>query len=286
MPLVALTATSCVVSTRRFDSLRAELIAAESRLEQQRALADEVMAESDQLEHRNTQLNAEIATLTDKQAALQDKYERLLDNNKANTSDLTRQMAAASNNAARADALEQQVRDNAARVAELERLLKARDEAINGIRKKVADALTGFDGKGLSITERDGMVYVSMDDKLLFRSGSFEIGERGQAAIKDLAAVLAHNTDISVMVEGHTDDVPYSGRGLLVDNLDLSAKRATSVVRLLLKGGDIDPTRVIASGRGEWLPVTMGTSADARSRNRRTEIILTPKLDELRQLLK
>ena len=176
--------------------------------------------------------------------------------------------------------------DRSRRVAELEGMLRSREEAIDAIRRKVTDALTGFEGKGLSISIRNGNVYVSMDDKLLFRSGSFEIDPNGARAVRDLSEVLAQNPDINVMVEGHTDDVPYRSNGQLKDNLDLSAKRATTVVRLLLENKQIAPSRIIAAGRGESLPVDPGKTSEARAKNRRTEIILTPKLDELMQLMK
>jgi chemotaxis protein MotB len=176
--------------------------------------------------------------------------------------------------------------DRSRRVAELEGMLRSREEAIDAIRRKVTDALTGFEGKGLSISIRNGNVYVSMDDKLLFRSGSFEIDPNGARAVRDLSEVLAQNPDINVMVEGHTDDVPYRSNGQLKDNLDLSAKRATTVVRLLLENKQIAPSRIIAAGRGESLPVDPAKTSEARAKNRRTEIILTPKLDELMQLMK
>ena len=175
--------------------------------------------------------------------------------------------------------------DRVSQIEELEQLLKAREEAIVAIRRKVADALLGFEGKGLSISTRDGKVYVSMEDKLLFRSGSFNIDPEGAKAVAELGVVLGQNTDINVMVEGHTDNVPYKGKSQLIDNLDLSAKRATTVVRLLLKSKNIDPSRIIASGRGEFMPVDINDTKEARAKNRRTEIILTPKLDELMQLM-
>ncbi len=264
---VAVFAVSCV-TTRQYNSLRAELISAQNRLDHSRAMTDEYADRSEDLTRLNGQQQTEIATLNEKLADLQERYNRLLDSGQASNSQHSAQME-----------------QNAARVAELERSLAARDRALGALRQKVSGALTGFDGKGLSVSAREGKVYVSMDDKLLFRSGSFEIEPVGAEAVRELAAVLAANTDINIMVEGHTDDVPYRGNGPLQDNLDLSAKRATTVTRLILENEDIDPARVISAGRGEWLPLTLGTSPDARARNRRTEIILTPKLDELLQIV-
>ena len=206
---------------------------------------------------------------------LQAQYQQLLADGSAEAARMLRQL----------EQSQSELDARSRKVAELEQMLRAREEAINALRAKVSDALLGFEGKGLSVSVRDGKVYVSMDDKLLFRSGSFELNPDGARAVKDLASVLAQNPDINVMVEGHTDDVPYKPNGQLRDNLDLSAKRATTVVRLLLTNKDIAPARIIAAGRGESLPVDPGKTAEARAKNRRTEIILTPKLDELMQLM-
>ena len=124
-----------------------------------------------------------------------------------------------------------------------------------------------------------------MDDKLLFASGSWTINEQGLNAIRNLASVLENEKEISVLIEGHTDNVPYRGNGQVKDNWDLSVMRATSVVRALLKSGNIEPVRLSASGRSEYLPIDTADSAEARAKNRRTEIILTPNLDQLFQLI-
>ena len=206
---------------------------------------------------------------------LDNEYKQLLSNGSAEASRMLKEI----------EQTQSQLNDRMQQIEDLEKLVKAREEAIMAIRRKVADALLGFEGKGLSISTRDGKVYVSMEDKLLFRSGSFNIDPEGAKAVIELSKVLGQNTDIDVMVEGHTDDVPYNGKSLLIDNLDLSAKRATTIVRLLLTNKEIDPSRIIASGRGEFMPVDTNDTKEARAKNRRTEIILTPKLDELMQLM-
>jgi len=172
-----------------------------------------------------------------------------------------------------------------ARLLELERILNSKDSIMNSIRKKVADALFGFEGKGLTVTMQNGKVYVSLEEKLMFKSGRYEIDAKGAAALKQLVPVLEQNTDINIMVEGHTDDVPYKGTGDLLDNWDLSVKRATTIVRILLGGSKIDPVRITAAGRSQFLPVDNAKTPDARQKNRRTEIILTPKMDEILKLL-
>ncbi|MDR0693951.1 MAG: OmpA family protein [Prevotellaceae bacterium] len=171
------------------------------------------------------------------------------------------------------------------RLMELETVLARKDSMVTALRRKVSDALLGFEGKGLSVHTKNGKVYVSMEDKLLFRSGRYDIEARGASAIKDLALMLAQNPEINVLIEGHTDDVTYRGTGDLKDNWDLSVKRATSVVRELLKNSQIDARRITAAGRGEFIPLDNAKTADARQKNRRIEIILTPKLDELFEIL-
>lgn len=183
------------------------------------------------------------------------------------------------------DSLLRHLNEKNTALVELQAMLDKKDSISNALRQKVRNALTGFEGKGLTITQKNGMVYVSMEDKLLFKSGSFEIDSRGADAIRELANVLAQNADINIVVEGHTDDVPYQGRGELKDNWDLSVKRATTVVRLLTDNKGINPTRITGAGRSQYLPVDAEKTAQARQKNRRTEIILTPNLDELMQIV-
>jgi chemotaxis protein MotB len=149
----------------------------------------------------------------------------------------------------------------------------------------VTNALLGFEKDGLSINIRNGKVYVSLDEKLLFQSGKYEVNQSGANALKKLAKVLEQNADINVLIEGHTDDVPYKPDGALLDNWDLSVKRATAVVRILLQGSTINAKRLTVAGRSEYLPIDKSKTAQARQKNRRTEIILTPKLDELFKIL-
>lgn len=183
------------------------------------------------------------------------------------------------------DSMKRELDARNARLIELERMLNAKDSIMIALRKKVADALFGFEGKGLTVSIQNGKVYVSLEEKLMFKSGSYEIDSKGAAAIKQLIPVLEQNPDINIMVEGHTDDVPYRGTGGLQDNWDLSVKRATTIVRLLLSGSRIDPVRVTAAGRSHYLPIDRAKTPDARQKNRRTEIILTPKMDQILQLL-
>ena len=169
-----------------------------------------------------------------------------------------------------------------ARMTELEQILEAQKKIVQDLKDKVSDALLGFENKGLTITVQNGKVYLSLDEKLLFKSASWEIDANGRNALKNLAGVLEKNSNIQITIEGHTDNVPFNlAGGQLTDNWDLSVKRATTVVRVLLDGSKIDPKRLTASGRSQYLPVDETNTADARQKNRRTEIILTPDLTEL-----
>lgn len=173
-----------------------------------------------------------------------------------------------------------------ARVNELENILRQKDQAAADLQKKVRDALFAFENKGLTITQKNGKIYVSMDESLLFASGKTDVQPKGIEALKHLAKVLEQNADINIMVEGHTDDVPMKGSGEIKDNWDLSVMRATSVTKIILKNGPtIDPKRITSAGRGEFFPLDPGKTPEARKKNRRTEIILTPKLDELLKVL-
>jgi chemotaxis protein MotB len=171
------------------------------------------------------------------------------------------------------------------RLQELEEILKQKDEAVKQLKQKVMDALLGFNNKGLTIQEKNGKVYVSLDEQLLFKTGQWVVDPKGQQALANLAEVLAQNPDINVMVEGHTDNVPMKGSGEVKDNWDLSVVRATAVTKILLKNKDIDPKRITSAGHGEFFPIDDANTPEARQKNRRTEIILTPKLDELFKIL-
>jgi len=172
------------------------------------------------------------------------------------------------------------------RMAELEKILDSQKKIVQDLKQKVSEALLGFENNGLTVTNRDGKVYVSLDEKLLFKSASWDIDANGRNALRKLAGVLEKNPGIQVTIEGHTDNVPYNpGSGNLIDNWDLSVKRATTVVRTLLEGTKIDPARLTASGRSEYIPVEAANTPEARQKNRRTEIVLTPDLTELYYLI-
>ena len=173
-----------------------------------------------------------------------------------------------------------------ARLAELEKILDTQKKIVQDLKSKVSEALLGFENNGLTVSMKNGKVYVSLDEKLLFKSASYDIDANGKNALKKLAGVLEKNPDIQVSIEGHTDNVPYNpGNSQLKDNWDLSVKRATTVIRVLLEGSKIDASRLTAAGRSQYLPVDDHNTTEARQKNRRTEIILTPDLTELYRLI-
>ena len=180
---------------------------------------------------------------------------------------------------------ENELADRMARVDELEGLITRQQEAMRNLKEKLSDALLNFEDKGLTVEARDGKVYVSMENKLLFRSGSWTVGAEGRLAIEELGNVLADNPDIAILIEGHTDNVPYSGKGPLKGNWDLSTKRATAIVNQLLENPDIIPQNLTAAGRGEYLPIAPNSTRQGRAANRRIEVVLSPKLDEIKQII-
>jgi chemotaxis protein MotB len=168
-------------------------------------------------------------------------------------------------------------------IAELQDLIAAKEAKMNALKTAVSNALKGFEGKGLTVTHKNGKVYVSMENKLLFDSGSWAVGMQGVEAVEKLAVVLVQNQDIEVLIEGHTDNVPYSGTTLL-DNWDLSVKRATAIVRILQNKG-VNPIQITAAGRSEYIPIQSNTTSEGKAKNRRIEIILAPNLDQINKLL-
>lgn len=171
-----------------------------------------------------------------------------------------------------------------ARLHQLESILRRQDSLLNLLHNSVKNALVGFSPDELTVTMRDGKVYVSLSDKLLFKSGDATVEAKGKDALRRLAEVLNKNSDVNIAVEGHTDNVPIK-TALYKDNWDLSAARATNVVRLLTDEYKMDPRRLTAAGRGEYYPVADNSTVEGKAKNRRTEIVLSPKLEELMKLI-
>jgi chemotaxis protein MotB len=189
----------------------------------------------------------------------------------------------AANKASQLNKSQQELADQQQRLEHLQALMDQQKKATQEIRKKMADALVGFNSNELTVSIKNGKVYVSLQENLLFPSGSAVVNPKGKEALGKLADVLNVNPDITVDIEGHTDSIPIRGR--YKDNWDLSTARANSIVRILTQDYKVDPVRVIASGHSQYDPVQSNSTSEGRALNRRTEIILSPKLDELYRLL-
>jgi len=181
-------------------------------------------------------------------------------------------------------ATERDLEQRERKVGELQQILDSKDSAVNALKASIAKSLLGFSDEGLTVNVKNGKVYVSMEEQLLFPSASIDINDKGKNALMQLATALNQQKDVTIMVEGHTDNVPMRS-ATIKDNWDLSVLRATSIVRILTTEGKVDPTRVLATGRSEHLPVDSADTPEARAKNRRIEIILTPNLDELFNIL-
>lgn len=248
------------------------------------------------LTNEKTRLAMEHAALKVSMATLQASYDALEENSsEALTENLARNRKllkeldakekALAEEEARLQLLEKKLKDRSQRIEELERIIATKDAKMRGLKDAISAALTNFEGNGLTVEQRDGKVYVSMENKLLFESGSWAVNSRGRQAVEQLGKVLAKNTEIAVLIEGHTDNVAYGGNGNINTNWDLSTKRATAIVQILTENSTIPKENLTAAGRGEYAPIASNTTPEGKTKNRRIEVILTPKLDEINTLL-
>lgn len=219
--------------------------------------------------------------LSNDNQALQQKYDDLISQNLSQTDQYNKVLKAKSDELNEKEKL---LSEREKSLQEMRKIIARQDSITNRLNNILRDALLGFNADELSVEIKNGKVYVSMSDKLLFKSGSSSVESKGVEALKVLAGVLDKNRDIDILVEGHTDNVPIK-TALYKDNWDLSVARATSIVRVLSNDYKINPIRMTASGKGEFFPRAGNDSPEGRAKNRRTEIILSPKLDEIMQLL-
>ena len=187
----------------------------------------------------------------------------------------------------RLNKLKKDLEASSTRLAELEKMMADKEAAMKKLKETLSKSLKAFEGKGLTVTERDGKVYVSMENKLLFESGSWTVGSEGKKAVDLVGKVLGDNPDISVLIEGHTDNAKITGTigGGVENNWDLSTKRATAIVNILSANAKVKKENLTAAGRGEYAPLMSNETAEGKAKNRRIEIILTPKLDEISKML-
>jgi chemotaxis protein MotB len=309
LTLVISTSTSCVSSKlykelegkytnlkNDYDSLNAnnesvlnDKDALQNQFDQLENEYDTTVLERNQLQQDVTALQKKYDALNDSYTALEQNSSKAIADNVQKNRELLAQLdakemaLAAENN--RLLKLEADMLERSQRIAELEALIASKDQAMRDLKDAISKALTAFEGKGLTVEQRDGKVYVSMENKLLFKSGSWAIGSEGRTAIEQLGNVLAANPDIAVLIEGHTDNDPFSTGGQIADNWDLSTKRATAIVQILNENEAINPESLTAAGRGEYAPIASNKTSEGKAKNRRIEVVLTPKLDEISKLL-
>jgi len=264
-----------------------DLLKAKSQLELDR---DAQNKELEKIKSEREKLQADYAALNKKMDVLQDSYTALEKNsnealkaNLAKNRELLEQLEAKG----KALASEQERLDaSGKRLSELEALIATKEASMRKLKETLSNALNGFEGKGLTVEQKNGKVYVSMENKLLFKSGSWAVNSEGKTAVVEVGKVLGDNPDISVLIEGHTDDDPYAGSGPIADNWDLSTKRATAIVAILSENKSINKQNLTAAGRGEFSPLGSNATAEGKAKNRRIEIILTPRLDAIAEMLK
>ncbi|MGR7813014.1 OmpA family protein [Lacinutrix undariae] len=250
---------------------------------------DEAIAQRNKLQSDYDATKTNLDNLTASYDALEKNSSSALAQNSKKNRELLAQLEAKEQALAaeneRLAKLKEELESRSQRVAELENVIATKDAAMTKLKDAISQALTNFEGKGLTVEQRNGKVYVSMENKLLFQSGSWAVGTNGKQAVKQLASVLAENPEIAILIEGHTDNVPYTAKGQLTSNWDLSTKRATSIVTLLRENEGINPENLTAAGRGEYAPIASNDTREGKAKNRRIEVILTPKLDEITKLL-
>ena len=286
--LIALCLTSCV-SNRVFNDLESRYALLKDNYNRQTKSIETLNAEIKDLTKKFVALEETLEETEDSLNQKQQKLEQLessLDLLKQNSETALKERIAENETLMEKIAeRENELADRMTRVDELEGLITRQQEAMRNLKEKLSDALLNFEDKGLTVEARDGKVYISMENKLLFRSGSWTVGAEGRMAIEELGNVLADNPDIAILIEGHTDNVPFSGKGPLKGNWDLSTKRATAIVNQLLENPDILPQNLTAAGRGEYLPIAPNSTREGRAANRRIEVVLSPQLDEIKQII-
>ena len=309
LSVITLATTSCVSSKLykelegKYNNLKSDYdelsgnndleILQKKELEQQlnalQASFDEVQSERNQLAQEVDALRKKYDNLDAAYSALEQNSSKSMEENAQKNRELLAQLEAKEQALAaendRLMRLEADMQERAQRIAELEALISAKDQAMTDLKNAISNALTAFEGKGLTIEQRDGKVYVSMENKLLFKSGSWAVGTEGKKAIRQLGNVLGENPDIAVLIEGHTDNVPFSSGGQVENNWDLSTKRATAIIAILSQNKNINLENLTAAGRSEYAPIATNETSDGKAKNRRIEVVLTPKLDEISKLL-
>ena len=301
-----LTSQSCIVMKKKFDDMLAQKVVAEGELAQKAEQLDKAEARLKELDEKISQLTADTTALGDQKRSSEQKlaelnleydqlnayYKNLLTNSGKLNRDLVQQrdqLFAIQENLDRTrnlnDSLNASLHERERKVKELETILSNKDKAVQDLKKKISDALLSFKESDLTVHVKNGKVYVSLAEQLLFQSGSIVVDAKGVAALRQLAKALKDQKDVQIMVEGHTDNVPIGKKSqYMQDNWDLSVMRATSITKILTSEG-VPTAQITASGKGEYSPLVVNSSDGNKQKNRRTEIIVTPHLDELFKIL-
>jgi chemotaxis protein MotB len=251
---------------------------------------DKVKAERDKLAVDYAASEKNMKTLQASYTALEKNSDESLKANMAKNRELLAQLEAKEKALAtekdRLNKLSADLKERSERVNELEGMIAAKEAAMKKLKETLSKSLKAFEGKGLTVHQKDGKVYVSVENKLLFESGSWAVGPEGKKAVVAVGKVLGDNPEISVLIEGHTDNDKFSGAvGQIENNWDLSTKRATAIVTILAENKSVKKDNLTAAGRGEFAPLMSNDSPEGKAKNRRIEIILTPKLDEISKML-
>jgi|LGVE01.1.fsa_nt_gb chemotaxis protein MotB len=263
-------------------SLNAQLADSKSRLELTEKELSDLKDESDLIRRKLSALEKDHNALTESYKLLTGSNNKMLAKNAQKNLELLQDLEKSRSLLEEENA---KLKAKEKKIAELEYLMKERENMLSEMKRRISDALLGFKGKGLTVEQRNGKVYVSLENRLLFPSGSWQVNPQGQKAINDLANVLKTQNDINILIEGHTDSDAYRGSGAIKDNWDLSVKRSTAIVKILMSTRGIDPTKITAAGRSEYLPVATNKSTEGKSKNRRIEIIIEPDLSEIEAML-
>lgn len=251
---------------------------------------DKTKSERNKLQSNYNAADKSLKTLQSSYAALEKNSNESLQANLEKNRNLLAQLEAKEKTIAseqeRLNKLKTDLEASSKRLNELESLIVAKEAGLKKLKETLSKSLKAFEGKGLTVQQKDGKVYVSMENKLLFQTGSWALGDEGKKAVVLVANVLAQNPDISVLIEGHTDTDKFAGAvGSIENNWDLSTKRATAIVNILSENKSVHKQNLTAAGRGEYAPITTNDTPEGKSKNRRIEIILTPKLDEISKML-
>ncbi len=298
--------SSCIVSRKKYDDVLAQKVKTEGelgekskQLESANASLKELNETLTKLKQDTTDLNQAYRVGNQKLSALNKEYDQLnsyYKNLLNNSGKLNRDMAqqkdqlfAIQSNLERTrklnDSLSTSLIEREKKVKDLEQILANKDKAVLDLKNRISSALLNFKENDLTVKVKNGKVYVSLAEQLLFGSGSIKVDAKGVTALQQLAKAIKDQKDIQIVIEGHADNVPISKKSqYMQDNWDLSVMRATSITKILTKAG-VSANQVTAAGKGEFSPLASNDNAQNKQKNRRTEIIITPNLDELFKIL-